>query len=324
MTPWRTRRPSPASVALGVVVVVAAVLVVLPDLFRLDRYIPFAQLVALRPYLLVLTAVAAVLVALRRRWWPPAAGLGLVVLVGAALVVPRAVGSEPAGAAPRVLTVLALNVQEGSASVQRIAGLIRRYDPDLIALPEAGAEYADRLSRAVAGTGYRFRSSPDATATQIDAITVGIAPRLGRTRIVIGDRGVFPSIEVTGGALGRLRFVAFHAAAPVPGRMAGWRGDLWLLPQWCASERPAIVAGDFNATLDHSVLRRAMTGCRDSAAELGRGLVATWPARWPRWLGAQIDHVLITEELQAVSFAVFDVAGTDHRAVLARVAVSSG
>ena len=32
-----------------------------------------------------------------------------------------------------------------------------------------------------------------------------------------------------------------------------------------------IVAGDFNATLDHSVFRTAMTGCADAAERTGDG-----------------------------------------------------
>jgi hypothetical protein len=39
----------------------------------------------------------------------------------------------------------------------------------------------------------------------------------------------------------------------------------------------------------------------------------------PRWLGIQIDHVLVPAEAVTTRFDVLDLAGTDHRAVLARV-----
>jgi endonuclease/exonuclease/phosphatase (EEP) superfamily protein YafD len=39
----------------------------------------------------------------------------------------------------------------------------------------------------------------------------------------------------------------------------------------------------------------------------------------PRWLGIQIDHVLVPADAVTTRFDVLDLAGTDHRAVLARV-----
>ncbi len=315
-SPYRSR-------VLGALVVALAVLVLLPDLLRLDRYVPFAQLVALRPQLVVVGFVIAVLVALRRSRRATAAGLAAGALVAGALLVPRAVAggpaAEPAPGGGR-LTVLALNVKEGSADVSRVTGLIRRLRPELVSLPESGPRYASQLRSALRGTGYRVRSAPDGAVADADAVTVAVAPVLGDVRIVAGPRGVFPSLEVSGGELGRLRFVAFHAAAPVPARMDGWVNDLQRLRQWCAAGPPAIVAGDFNATLDHSVFRRAISGCRDAAAELGHGLIATWPSRLPRWLGPQIDHVLVTESLAPVSLDVLDVPGTNHRALVAHVA----
>lgn len=313
----------PAGIALGALAVAGAVLVILPDLLRLDSHLPFAQLVAFRPVLVAAGLALAVLVALRRGRRATAVGLALVALVGAALLVPRAVAggpaTEPAADAGR-LTVLALNVKDGSADVGRVAGLVRLVRPDLVSLPESGPEYAGQLRAALRGSGYLVRSAPDAGVADVDAVTVAVAPTLGDVRVVPGPRGVFPSLEVLGGDLGRLRFVAFHAAAPVPTRMDGWVGDLHRLRQWCGAAGPAIVAGDFNATLDHSVFRRAISGCWDTGAEVGRGLVGTWPSGWPRWLGAHIDHVLVTESLAPVSLDVLDVPGTNHRALVANIA----
>jgi endonuclease/exonuclease/phosphatase (EEP) superfamily protein YafD len=83
-----------------------------------------------------------------------------------------------------------------------------------------------------------------------------------------------------------------------------------------------IVAGDFNATLDHAVFRHAITGCADAGERTGQGLVGTWPNRFPRRLGPQIDHVLITGGITAETLSVHDVPGSDHRAVLTRLRLS--
>jgi hypothetical protein len=81
------------------------------------------------------------------------------------------------------------------------------------------------------------------------------------------------------------------------------------------------VVGDVNATLDHAPLRAALTGARDVAADCGQGLVATWPARLPRWMGVQIDHVFTSGGPRPLNFRVLDLPGSDHRALLAQVVV---
>ena len=131
----------------------------------------------------------------------------------------------------------------------------------------------------------------------------------------------FPSVELTGGELGALRFVAFHSVAPTPGETADWGRDLATLDRWCANRQigPAIVAGDFNATLDHSVFRDAITGCADAAERTGEGLVGTWPSRFPRFVGPQIDHVLVTRGITPETLSVVDLPGSDHRAVVTRL-----
>ena len=47
--------------------------------------------------------------------------------------------------------------------------------------------------------------------------------------------------------------------------------------------------------------------------------MGTWPDRFPRWLGPQIDHVLVTGGVTAETFSVHDIPGSDHRAVLTRL-----
>jgi endonuclease/exonuclease/phosphatase (EEP) superfamily protein YafD len=80
-----------------------------------------------------------------------------------------------------------------------------------------------------------------------------------------------------------------------------------------------MVVGDFNATTDHRDFRSGTAGCTDAAAARGESLTATWPAAWPRWAGAQIDHVLTRGGPQARSVEVLDVPGSDHRGLLVRL-----
>jgi endonuclease/exonuclease/phosphatase (EEP) superfamily protein YafD len=95
-----------------------------------------------------------------------------------------------------------------------------------------------------------------------------------------------------------------------------------MLAKWCAGGSPAIVAGDLNATLDHSLLRKGMAGCTDAAEQRGQGLLSTWsPTEGTELFGPQIDHVLSTTGIDADSFSVHEIDGSDHRAILTTVRV---
>ena len=81
-----------------------------------------------------------------------------------------------------------------------------------------------------------------------------------------------------------------------------------------------ILAGDFNASLDHAAMRRLLDrGYKDAAAQVGAGLIPTWPAnkRIPPII--TIDHVLVDHRVGVKAVSVHDVPGTDHRAVFAEL-----
>jgi endonuclease/exonuclease/phosphatase (EEP) superfamily protein YafD len=302
-----------------------AAVVILPDLvFELDRRTPFAQLVAFRPALLL--GVVAVLVlllglSLFARWvlWF-AAGLAAVLAVGSAMVGPRVIPDEvPTTGTP--LTVLTFNALDGQADVQALAELVRAERPDLIALTESGETYRSRLVPLLEPLGYRSAVAAHADQSDIASVTAFVAAGIDGFDARIGEETAwFPYLEITGGALGDLRFVTFHAVIPAPDDLAPWESDLALLSQWCAGPSPAIVAGDFNATLDHSAFRAGTVGCVYAGERRGSGVIPTWgDGRLVRLVGPQIDHVLATNGIDAETFTVHDIAGSDHRAVVTRL-----
>lgn len=301
-----------------VVVVLGLALVLLPDLVLLDRLTPFAQLVAFRPVVLAVAtaALAAPLILLlvrRRARWFAAAVLALLVATAGTLATRVLADQVPPGAA---LTVLAANVYDGEASVAETAALIAAERPDLVALPEAGAEFRARLAPLVEPLGYRLYGSTG-EGRDVEGVSALARADLGDVTAMVDTTTRFPSVVLT--LPGGLRFVAFHSIAPTADGVRQWRSDLAHVATWCAAPTPSIVAGDFNATLDHSPFRSGTAGCGDAAEQAGAGLVGTWPSRWPRALGTQIDHVVATPDMTAESFEVHDITGTDHRAVLTRL-----
>jgi endonuclease/exonuclease/phosphatase (EEP) superfamily protein YafD len=83
-----------------------------------------------------------------------------------------------------------------------------------------------------------------------------------------------------------------------------------------------IAAGDFNSSVDMVEFRRALaeSDFRDAAAHAGAGLLRTYPANTvvPPLIG--IDHVL-THDCTAGSVTTVPVPGSDHRGVVATVAI---
>jgi endonuclease/exonuclease/phosphatase (EEP) superfamily protein YafD len=299
-------------------------LLTLPDLVGLDRFTPLAQLVALRPYLLVgLVIVVAVLLVLARRARGAvlaAAGVVVVLLVAGGMVAPRTVATPvPAGGHP--LTVAAFNTYSGGADVAGVAALIRDERPDLVSLVEASTTFRSKLAPLVEPLGYHLITAVGEPEGDLGGVTAVVADHLGDVRSSTYTATPFPRVELEGGGLGNIRFVAFHTLAPRRGDVPQWRSDVGLASQWCTGPQPAIIAGDFNATLDHSVFRSAIAGCGDAAAQRGQGLTPTWPTWLPSWLGPQIDHVLATDPIVAETFEVREIAGSDHRAVLSRLRI---
>jgi endonuclease/exonuclease/phosphatase (EEP) superfamily protein YafD len=96
-------------------------------------------------------------------------------------------------------------------------------------------------------------------------------------------------------------------------------------------EGPLVVAGDFNATLDHEPMRRLLrTGLRDAARQANSGWQPTWPgatdAAGALPIGVRLialDHVLADRYYSAISTSTYPIARSDHRALVARLARSS-
>ena len=217
------------AVALGVL----AAMFLAPELFGLAEVPRFAPLVAFRPAAAVGLLVSAVLVVLvRRRWWPGALAVWVVAAVVLGMVVPRAIAG-PAPGPGRTLTLLSFNVYEGHADVLALARIIHTARPDVIVLPEAGERYRQLLMPQVANLGYRSWTTEPPDSEDVNGIVVLAAPWLGAvTAEPLPYDTKFRWMQVTGGALGTVRVVAVHVAAPVPELTQDWTSELGMLQQW--------------------------------------------------------------------------------------------
>jgi endonuclease/exonuclease/phosphatase (EEP) superfamily protein YafD len=220
-----------------------------------------------------------------------------------------------------VLRVLTANLLAGRAGAEEVAELIRRKHADVLFVQELTAQAAARLQQAGLGDLLPHRVTqpvPHGARGSIYArypLHGGpLAPPVSAARCTA--RLDFPSGQF-------VQLACIHAAPPKPpwspGATARWRGQLSALP--APGDSPRILAGDFNATLDHAQFRRLLRrGYVDAASQAGNGLSFTWGPRPDRRLTLlAIDHVLIDRRCAALTTSAHWLTGSDHRALYAEL-----
>jgi endonuclease/exonuclease/phosphatase (EEP) superfamily protein YafD len=289
-------------------------------LFGLERGWPLVPLMAFTPYVAPAAVVVAVAVAALRRWAAAAvaAACAAVLLV---LLAPRGLADTErrAGVPLRVLTA---NIASGPEAVPDLLAVVRRERVDVLCVQEL-----DPAAERALGAGGIGRLLPEPALRVLPGFEgTGIYAR-APLRAVAGPSGTefaLAAAELRPRGTRPVEVVSVHPPAPTDGdAVRRWRHDLRALPRPDGALR--VLAGDFNATLDHRELRRLLdAGYADAAEEAGEGLRTTWPADRRLPPAVTIDHVLADRRIAVRSARVLRVRGTDHRAVLAELVLPRG
>lgn len=281
------------------------------------------QLVALMSFTPHAAAAAwLAALALRDRRAASVTALAAATLTGVAL--PRAVARRQPQAAGPELRVLTANFLVGRAQAGPVVSLVRAARADVL----LAQELTTGLAGALAAAGLTALL-PHAIE---DAGSPGASGNAVYSRYPIAADPDVPSrswarpatkIELPSGAA---RLVCVHLHTPRPSwsqdGVSDWRDQLRELPSMLApGDPPAIIAGDFNSTLDHAEFRRLLRGrYADAAAQAGLGHLPTWNANADIRAGLlTIDHVLVDPRCAVLGVSVHRIPGSDHRAVLARI-----
>ena len=123
------------------------------------------------------------------------------------------------------------------------------------------------------------------------------------------------------------KIVGVHLYAPVNAACRDlWDAELLALRTWAEQQGTEVVlAGDFNASLNHPGMRELAATLPDAARSLGRGMLRTWPARGFRQGRGRcipifgLDHVLISRGLAPASLQTRLFPGADHLGLLAEI-----
>ncbi|MBM3717096.1 MAG: endonuclease/exonuclease/phosphatase family protein [Actinobacteria bacterium] len=321
-----------------------------PSLVGLERTFPFAQLISFRAPLAAALAAGAVLFLLLSLARPiRALAFTLALVLGAAagvngvLLVQRGLGTE--AFPPKTdtsLRVMTWNTAGEATSAESIAQFAVGMQADVVTLPETTIDTGEQVAVLMREMGQPMWAHHaeygeygitgwDATST-----TVLIRPELGDYSVIessldgSSNTSTVPSAVAMPVSGDGPIIVAAHAVAPRQEYMTQWRSDLQWLADQCASDN-VILAGDFNATLDHmtglGVDGGTLGRCFDTAAESGNGAVGTWPTDIPALLGAPIDHVMATPDWTvsaSVVMRTLDGSGSDHRPIVVQLERTAG
>ncbi|HAQ59016.1 MAG TPA: endonuclease/exonuclease/phosphatase family protein [Microbacterium sp.] len=323
---------------------IATAVLTWPSFFRLNQTFPLAQIISFRSLISVAFAILTVILLLMAFARPIrgfALSLAIVAIVGTlgngAIVLSRGIGTTelPAETATSV-RVMTWNTAGEATDPTSVAQTAVAMGADIVALPETTIETGEQIAVAMRELGspmWAHHVEFDVGMDTWDArsTTLLISPGLGEYSVIESSQDGSSNTAVLPSAVAMPLdgdgpiVVAVHAVAPREGDMQHWRGDLRWLADQCATDN-VIMAGDFNATLDH-MARLGLDGgnlghCHDAASETGNGGVGTWTTDLPALAGAPIDHVLATPRWQPTGSIVLrslDGSGSDHRPLVVQL-----
>jgi endonuclease/exonuclease/phosphatase (EEP) superfamily protein YafD len=265
---------------------------------------------------LVLTGLT---VLLRRAWAAGVAGLAAAVL--AAFVVPRALPDDQPALDGQPLVVASANLHFGEGAPDDIVELVRDRRVDVLSLQELTPDAVRALDAVGLAQLLPYRLFREADGARGS----GLASRfpLHPSAVRAPSRHEQPAALIDLPGLRDVEIVAIHPVQPlIQGDFPVWQRELAALPPPRGDDTIRLLAGDFNATLDHPEFARLLAdGWADAADRAGSGLRATWPAGkpWPPFV--TIDHVLVDPRCAVRSFDTVSVDGSDHRAIVAALVV---
>jgi endonuclease/exonuclease/phosphatase (EEP) superfamily protein YafD len=334
---------------LTIAIALVCLLVTWPQMFGAQNLWIVAQIVALRGALVVACVVAAavfLLLAVARPFRAVAGTIAVLLMVTAvangAVMGVRGLGDTSFAAwTDDSVTVMSWNTLGDAPGAEAIARTALDGGADIVSLPETTRETGIEVANLMREGGNPmwvhtvwFDKIAKARST-----TILVSPRLGDYDTVydsnrdraeeaarVGNTSVLPTVVLkpTGGSGPTI--VAVHAVAPVPGQMENWRSDLEWLATQCMDD-DVIMAGDFNATVDHMADLGTEDGatlgrCFDAGSPSGNGAVGTWSSAVPALLGTPIDHVMTTSRWTVTGMRVIDddaLDASDHRPVLVQL-----
>jgi endonuclease/exonuclease/phosphatase (EEP) superfamily protein YafD len=282
---------------------------------------PLVAALAYTPYV-TLASLVPIGAAAGLRAWRPLAVVGACAVVLAALVLPRALPAASPPAAGPTVRVMTVNMLAGAGDAETVIALVRDHRVDVLTVQELTHSGVDAL----AATGIdallpyqEVRPGTGAEGTGVYA-RLPFAPAPG---LEPDSYFEMPGVQITVPGAEPVELLAVHPVPPLPGQVPTWSRELGNLPPATPDGPIRILAGDFNATLDHDPLQALLaTGYADAGDAAGAGLAGTWQSNGG--IGGllppvTIDRVLVDRRVAVERLSVHRIPGSDHRSVIAEL-----
>lgn len=300
----------------------------------LSLYPPFAQLLAFPQtmglVILLFWVILAVVSWARKQSRLALASCLVWILVGTGFLfapygMPRQISNPvQVDEIQRNLTIVTFNTG-ARMSTSDFHQLVSAWDPDIIVLPETSGYELRQAIETLNYDGWLFEAPdgglPSTYTGQVAPTSVVVHKRLGAARFMQGPVTSFGTVAIEFDDASLPLLVGLHAAPPLPGLMDEWRKDINRVLEFSNStQKPLIVAGDFNATLRHGPLatRGKLIDSQEFCSPVPAG---TWPAGAPNLLRSAIDHVFVVQGMGASSCQVKQIGRSDHLAYKTQVAL---
>ncbi|MGH3362208.1 MAG: endonuclease/exonuclease/phosphatase family protein [Nocardioides sp.] len=308
---------------VGAMLVVPALLLTLTRAFEPDGA-RWVQLEAFTPLALVLYALLVLLVVVFRRHQAATIVVTAVALSGLGFHVwwfsPMLTGANPpAPDGAETLTVMTANMNFGEADGIELVQAASDEGVDVLVVQEVTESLLGSMEEAGLEALFEHRAGEPGELAEGTMVFANV--ELGEPTPV---DTAWDSLLVEAGDL---TLLAVHPHAPTD--VERWRENHDLLNATVTTERPDLVVGDFNATPDHAPMRDLAEAGWRSATELANdGWQPTWSlsgyvddAGLPLPALVQIDDVLVGRGLASRGTHTVDLVDSDHRALVAEVAV---
>ncbi|HTZ30667.1 MAG TPA: endonuclease/exonuclease/phosphatase family protein [Streptosporangiaceae bacterium] len=332
--PRRGRRRRAARIAgvgllaIGWLIVGVLGLAAVLRLVSWDSIEPFAVIDALTLVIYLPAWVVAAGALIARRWWLAAAA-AVIIAAQVTFVLPELTAAAPVPAWARhapVLRIFDVNTDDALRFYPGYVQAIEHDRPDLVTLEE----FEPSAWRSMQASGVLAQFPHQCAAPQEGAIGFALVSRYPltgcheqtvdfdgwRVPYMVDATLWTPSGPVT------LRLV--HTLAPLPSSFQEWKAALAAVDRSVSagSTSRMLMIGDFNASWDSKGFAALLhDGLTDGAAARGDATEMTWPngAIVPPFV--RIDHVLTGSRLAVTGIIAKPGFGTDHRYVVATVAI---
>lgn len=246
----------------------------------------------------------------------------------------------------RPLRVMTYNVHrciglDGKVAPERIARIIARHEPDIIALQELDVgwqrthriDQAERIARLLR-MSYHFHPVIDLARGQYGNAILSRhpmclmqaeqLPQLGNLRYLEPRGALWVTVDVDGMAV---QVINCHLSIWPYERFAQAStliGARWLTNPRCQS--PVVFCGDLNAIPGSPTYRRLMGAVRDSQSAMkGPRIPRTWFSRYPI---SRLDHIFLSPDITVSGVAVprttLDQIASDHLPLVVQMSLPDG